>query len=345
MLGNSAKSATPNFKEMKKINSPAELLDIAVGFQKSQMLFTFVELEISKILHKKKLKATDVARHLKIHPLAMLRFLNACVSIGLLETENDLFANSKISENFLLKEKEFYLGGQINRYQNRSVPQWKNLTKHLKNWKYGVAEEQPDESDQGAEAMSEQHNLALLHGFALAKAFDFSGFNKLLDIGGGTGASSIAICESYPNFESIVFDLPENAEIAKDFVEKSGFKTRIQSIAGDFKKDDLPDGFDAVLLANFMAVTDAELNQHLLKKIYEKLPVGGVCILSGWIVDNSHTSPQISVLFCLEDICWNAPDVERDENIYTEWLADAGFQNIKCETYLEPTKMLYGFKK
>ncbi len=70
---------------MKKIESPAELLEIAVGFQKSQTLFALVELEIPKILSKEKHNAADVARRLKIHPLAMERFLNSCVSIGLLD--------------------------------------------------------------------------------------------------------------------------------------------------------------------------------------------------------------------------------------------------------------------
>lgn len=329
---------------MKKIESPADLLEIAVGFQKSQTLFTLVELEIPKLLQKERLNSANISRRLKIHPLAMARFLNACVSIGLLQKIGDTFANTKMTEKFLVTADEFYLGGQMRRYQKRSAPQWENLTEHLKNWKYGVAEAPPDDEDQGTEAMAEQHNLALLHGFALAEAFDFSGFSKLLDLGGGSGASSIALCKNNPNLSSIVFDLPENAEIANDFIEKSNLKNRIETVGGDFKKDSLPENFDAVLLANFMAVTDADENKKLLKKLYEKLPVGGVCILSGWIIDNSHLAPQISVLFCLEDVCWNAPDVERDERVYSEWLREAGFREIQCKTYLEPTKMLYGFK-
>ncbi len=94
-----------------------------------------------------------------------------------------------------------------------------------------------------------------------------------------------------------------------------------------------------------MSVAEAEANQKLLKKIYKKLPRQGVCILSGWIIDDSHLAPQTSILFCLEDICWNAPDVERSEKVYTGWMKKAGFSKIKCETYLEPTKILYGIKK
>ncbi|CAN5331978.1 hypothetical protein BH10ACI1_BH10ACI1_16890 [soil metagenome] len=49
--------------------------------------------------------------------------------------------------------------------------------------------------------------------------------------------------------------------------------------------------------------------------------------------------PQI-----LKDKKLDAADVERDENIYNDWLQAAGFERIQCNTYIDPTKMLYGFK-
>ena len=129
-----------------KIETPAELLNLAVGYQKSQTLFTFVELEIPKILQNEKLNAEDIARRVKIHPLAMERFLNACVALGLLEKENEIYSNTKFTGEFLLKENENYLGGQMRRYQKRSYPQWENLTEHLQNWDYGeTAGENPED--------------------------------------------------------------------------------------------------------------------------------------------------------------------------------------------------------
>ncbi len=321
------------------------LLELMSAYQQSQVLFTFVELEISKRLKDKKLSAADISKSKKINRLAMERFLDCAVTIGLLNRENEVYSNSEMTQHFLLKDTEFYLGGQINRSHQRSFKVWENLTENLKNWKYGDdGKSVPEETDQGAEAMAEQHNLALLHGYALAKAFDFSKYKKILDLGGGTGASSIALCKSFPHLESIVYELPENAKIAEKFINQNKLQNRIEVVSGDFKNDELPDDFDAVLLANFMSVAEAADNKKLLGEIYKKLPKGGVCILSGWIIDNSHLAPQISVLFCLEDICWNAPDVERDEKVYTEWLIEAGFKKIKCQTYLEPTKILYGSK-
>lgn len=330
---------------MKKIENPSELLEVAVGYQKSQTLFTFVELGIPQILKGEKTGAKEIARKMKIHPLAAERFLNACVAVGLLEKEGELYWNTKFSEKFLIKGDENYLGGQMRRYQKRSYPQWENLTEHLQKWEYGEqCDDTPETEDQGADAMAEQHNLALIHGRKLAEHFDFSNYKKLLDLGGGTGAMSIALCEKFPNLTATVFDLPENIEKAKEFVLKSDAGNRIELIGGDLTKDGLPENFDVALLANLLAAFDAETNKKLFKNIYEKLPENGACLVSGWVLDADKLAPEISILFCLEDICWNAPDVERNFSIYENWLKEAGFKNIEAIMYFEPTKLISAFK-
>jgi cyclopropane fatty-acyl-phospholipid synthase-like methyltransferase len=328
-----------------KIESPNELLELAIGYQKSQVLFSFVELEIPKILHEKNRSAKKLAENLSIDLLAMERFLNACVIVGLLEKEKETYKNTALAEYFLVKGNEFYLGGQIERYKNRSYPLWANLTEKLKTWKYGETNsETPEEEDHGADSMAEQHNLALLHGYALAKAFDFSKYKRVLDLGGATAAMSIGLCEKYENLNATVFDLPENVEKASEFISKSNLQNRIESVGGDVTKDELPKQFDVALLANLVSVFDVETNKKLLVNIYKKLPENGACIISGWILDENRLSPEISVLFCLEDINWNSPDVERSFDVYKSWLEEAGFTKIEYKTYLEPTRLICAFK-
>lgn len=335
-----------NVSASKKISSPAGLLEIAVGYQKSQTLFTFAELKIPDLLAKKEMTGAELAKELKIHSLAMERFLNACVSIGLLRKRGETFTNTDLSENFLVCGSEKYLGGQMKRYQNRSYAQWENLTEHLRNWKYGEStEDNPETEDQGEEAMLEQHNLALLHGYELAENFDFSRVKHLLDLGGGTGAMSIALCEKIPHLRATVFDLPENVEKAGEMIREKNLENRIECVGGDILKDELPDDFDVALLANLLAVFDAETNKDLFRRIYEKLPESGAALISGWILDENRTAPEVSVLFCLEDICWNAPDVERNFSTYRDWLKDAGFEDIEVKTYYEPTKLISAVKK
>lgn len=336
-----------SYKEQsEQTDAVKELLELMAAYQKSQVLFTFVELGIADLLSAEALPAEKIAAAKDIDSLAMERFLNAAVVTGLLTKNQDVYKTAPLAEKFLVPSGEFYLGGQVTRHRKRSAPAWTKLTESLRAWSYGDEErEMPEDDDQGAEAMTEQHNLALLHGTALAEAFDFSKYKKILDLGGGTAANSIALCRKYPHLQSTVFDLPENAKLAGELVQKSQMWERISVAAGDFKKDALPGDFDLVILANFMAVAEAEANLKLLKKLYEKLPAGGACLISGWILDDTKLAPHLSVLFCLEDVCWNAPDVERSEKIYSGWLEESGFINIECRTYLTPTKMLYGFKK
>ena len=328
-----------------KIKSPAELLELAIGYQKSQVLFTLVELEIPKILEKENLGVEDLAKKLGIHPLAMERFLNACVTVDLLKKKQGVYRNSSLAEKFLVKGNEFYLGGQIKRYQNRSYPMWAELPEKLKSWKYGESNsETPEDEDQGAESMAEQHNLALLHGRALGENFDFTNYKSLLDLGGGTGAMSIGLCETFPKLKATVFDLPENVKKADEFIAKSKLKTRIKTLGGDIVKDKFPKDFDVVLMANLLSVFDVETNKKLFSRTYKMLPKDGVCIISGWILDKKRLSPEISILFCLEDICWNSSDVERSFEVYKSWLKEAGFRKIELKTYLEPTRMICAYK-
>lgn len=325
---------------------PLELLDLATGYQRSKTLFALVEFALPTLLARGSLPLEEIARLLRIHPLAADRFLNACAALGLLDRVNGEFRNTALSERFLVQGKPTYLGDQFLKYDRTSYPSWTNLTHRLREWRPGATDDEiPQKADQDQASMSAQHNLSLLVGHALGEAYDFSRHRKMLDLGGGTGAMSLGICSLHSGLRAIVFELPAIAEVAREFVGGSGLSDRIEVQAGNFKEDELPAGFDVALLANLLSVASEETNRELLSKLYERLPGGGTVILSGWILDDGRTSPLIPVLFCLEDINWQAPDVERSASTYERWLAAAGFVEIEREMYCPPTSMITGRKR
>src|SRR5947207_1941111 len=79
---------------------------------------------------------------------------------------------------------------------------------------------------------------------------DLSTHRQLLDLGGGTGAMSIALCRSFPALRAIVLDLPPVAAVARESVRESGLTDRIEVREGDLVAEPLPGGCDIVLLAN-----------------------------------------------------------------------------------------------
>jgi 3-hydroxy-5-methyl-1-naphthoate 3-O-methyltransferase len=324
---------------------PLELLDLAVGYQRSKTLFALVELGLPTLLARRPLTLEEIAREIRLHPVAAARLLNACVALELIERVGGEFRNSALAEGFLVRGRPAYLGDQFLKYDQTSYPLWADLVPKLRAWQPGEdGVENTPAAEHDKATISAQHNLALLVGHALGKAYDFSRHRQLLDLGAGTGAMSISVCELHEELRATLFDLPSISEIAREFVRESLPSERIEVRAGNFKEDELPAGFDVVLLANLLSTGSEEANRELLLKLYELLPAGGSCILSGWILDDDRTSPLIPVLFCLEDIIWQAPDVERSASTYMGWLEEAGFVEIEREMYCPPTSMIVGRK-
>lgn len=325
---------------------PLELLELANAYQRSKTLFALIELQLPTLLARRPLKLAELAAALSIHELAARSFVNACVALGLLErSEDEEYRNSPLAEEFLMQGKPAYLGDQFASYDRTSYPLWANLVQNLRRWRPGATDtELPPEDDQGVAGMRDRHQLSLLIGHALGQSFDFSPYRRMLDLGGGTGAMSLSICALHSKLRSLIFELPQVARLAREYVGSSNLVERIEVAAGNFKLDELPADFDVALLANVLSVASEETNRRLLRRIYERLPDGGAIILSGYILDDTGTSPLIPALFSLQDINWQAPDVERDISTYRGWLEDAGFVDVEHQPYCPPTSLLAGRK-
>jgi 3-hydroxy-5-methyl-1-naphthoate 3-O-methyltransferase len=324
---------------------PVELLELATAYQRAKTLFALVETGLPTLLARGPVPFEDAADAVGLHRVAADRFFNACAALGLLERAGGEIANTQLSARFLVKGGPAYLGDFLLKYDQESYPRWNELTRKLREWSPAATDgEPPSEEDQGVAGMSARHNYSLLVGDALARAYDFSQHRALLDLGGGTGAYSLALCQAYEHLRTLVFDLPPVAELASQYVSARGLSSRIKVLAGDFKDGVLAAGFDVALLADLLSVASEETNRALLRRIYELLPEGGAVIVSGWILDDGRASPLVPVLFCLEDITWRAPDVERSASTYAGWLAEAGFVGIEHRAYCPPTSLIVGRK-
>ncbi|MDX6693741.1 MAG: 3-hydroxy-5-methyl-1-naphthoate 3-O-methyltransferase [Blastocatellia bacterium] len=325
---------------------PLELLELANAYQRSKTLFALIEFQLPTLLARRPLTLAEIARALEIHPLAADSFLNSCIALGLLEHAGAEYRNAPLAEEFLAQGKPGYLGDQFMSYDQTSYPLWANLAQNLRQWQPGATDDElPPDDDQGEAGMRARHNLSLLVGNALGEAFDFSSFHRMLDLGGGTGAMSLSICAQHSQLRSLIFDLPQVTKLAQEYVAESGLNDRIEIMEGNFKLDELPDNFDVALLANLLSVSSEQTNRQLFRRIYERLPAGGAIILSGYVLDDGRAGSLIPLLFCLQDINWQAPDVEREASTYAEWLAAAGFVEIEHRAFCPPTSLVAGRKR
>ena len=324
---------------------PVELLELATAYQRACTLFTLVDLALPTMLVAAPLSHQAIARRLGVHPLAADRFLHACVALGLLERRGELFANAAHAATFLVRGAPTYLGDQLMLHARTTYGLWSDLTATLRTWVPGATDDAtPAEEDQGADALRGQHNLARLVGHALGRAYDFSRHGHLLDLGGGTGAMALSVCALHPALRATVFDLPAVIGATRECIRDEGLADRVGVAEGNFKSDPLPGDFDVALLANLLSASSEATNRALLARLFAQLPPGGAVILCGWILDDARTSTTIPVLFCLQDIVWNAPDVEHSAGAYMAWLRDAGFVDVEHRPLCVPTSLVVGRK-
>ena len=67
----------------------------------------------------------------------------------------------------------------------------------------------------------------------LAKRVDLAGRRTLLDVAGGTGAFSIALCRTNLELRATILDFPKVAALARNFIAEAGFEARIDTLGGN----------------------------------------------------------------------------------------------------------------
>ena len=122
-----------------------------------------------------------------------------------------------------------------------------------------------------------QHTGSLGPARLLAKRLDLKDRHRLLDVGGGSGAYSIAFCAANPHLRATIFDFPETVDTAKLYAREAGLSDRISHLAGNAMKVEWPKGHDVVLMSYiWSAVEEADL-AILAKRAAEALRRAGSC--------------------------------------------------------------------
>jgi 2-polyprenyl-3-methyl-5-hydroxy-6-metoxy-1,4-benzoquinol methylase len=150
---------------------------------------------------------------------------------------------------------------------------------------------------------------------------------QMLDIGGGHGYFSVAICRRYPHLQATILDLPEAIEHAAPLLAKERMGDRIVHRSGNALMEDLGVAqYDVVFMAALVHHFDDRTNRQLMQKIGRALKPGGlVAIWEPVRQDASGRIHQVGALFDLffglfsESGTWSAAEV-------AAWFRDAGLE-------------------
>ncbi len=185
--------------------NPSHIMQVGMGFLASKTLLSAVELGVFATLGKGPMRGEDLRQRLGLHPRSAADFLDALVALGFLTREGDgaaaSYANAPDAAAFLDPASPTYLGGILLMANRRLYPFWAGLTEALRTG-------EPQNESKGGdgdlfanlyadpkaleEFMDAMAGVQLGNFAALAEKFDFSRYKTCCDVGGASGALSIA---------------------------------------------------------------------------------------------------------------------------------------------------------
>ena len=203
------------------------------------------------------------------------------------------------------------------------------LTEAVRKGKSVAERPAEDRPEQAKSFMAAMHLFASMTAPHVLAEIDLSNVKRVLDIGGGSGAYSIALCRAKPDLEAVVFDLPDIVPITRDYAAQAGMGDRISTITGDFNVDPLPEGFDLVFMSQILHSNSRHENAELIKKAYRSLNPGGQAVVQEFVVDEGRVSPPGPVLFALNMLVGTEAGDTFTEREIRAWFTDAGFVDVR----------------
>ncbi len=215
----------------------------------------------------------DLARITETHSPSLYRLLRALASVGVFEevaprtfahTEFSRFlqCSQPISLYNLARMMGAHWHWQVWGEMEYSIRTGKPVFEHLygmDRWHY--FQQHPEEGEVFNAGIS---NFSRLVDRAIAAAYDFSGVQALVDVGGGHGSLLLTILAANPTLKGILFDQAEVLEEARSFVDRAGLNGRCQLMRGDMFAE-LPAGADVYLLKEIIHNWDDEHASQILR--------------------------------------------------------------------------------
>ena len=279
--------------------TPDRVFEIAQGFMASKHLFAASELGVFEALAEGPVDLDGLAARTGLTRRTARIAADAMVAIGLLEMRCDQYANTPVAATFLSGATPADLRPLLRFWDRLSYPAWDDLAGALGRGR--PTHEIFEIDDDLVPVMSAGIAAATAAACrALPTVAGLPAASRVLDIGGGTGSWSIALAAADPTLTATVLELADVARVAGEQLRASGYSDRIDVRAGDVLADDLPNGFDAFLLANLVHYFTPETNRSILQRIRAAAETGSRLLIADFWTDPSHTQPLAAALMAGE---------------------------------------------
>jgi (2Fe-2S) ferredoxin/SAM-dependent methyltransferase len=318
---------------------PDDLQQTVNGFRESRVLLTAIELDVFSALGTGA-RAEAVAHKLGTDSRATESLLNALVAIGVLEKEKGVFANGPVARRHFVAGAEHDARAAI-MHTVHLWPRWSTLSECVRTGTSVTRGWQDERPDEWTEAfIAAMHRNAAVRAPQVVQAVGLDGVRRVLDLGGGSGAYSIALARAGDGVAAEVLDLASVLPITRRHIDEAGLTGRVTTRVGDLHDETYGSGYDLVFISAICHMNSPEENRAMLATAYSALAAGGRVVIQDFILNADKTGPKTGALFALNMLVGTRAGSSYSEEEYGVWLADVGFQNVRRVHLPGPTDLV-----
>jgi acetylserotonin N-methyltransferase len=161
---------------------------------------------------------------------------------------------------------------------------------------WAAGEIQIGQAEQIAAAM-QSHSLPAA--LAAARNYDFTGIERILDVGGGSGCFMIAMAQAHPPLKATVMELGTMCTVAARYIAAGGVAAQVDTKAVNMFREPWPEGYDAVFFSNIWHDWNFRTCAWLAARAYEALPRGGRVLIHEALLDDDGGGPPAAAAFSM----------------------------------------------
>jgi SAM-dependent methyltransferase len=311
------------------------------AFQESRVILTALELNIFTGIADGA-SAAEVATKTGCAPRSTEMLLNALAAIGLIGKHDGVFRNTEVAARYFAdgspESARLALMHAVHLWER-----WSTLTGAVRAGSAVAATEMAARDEGWTRAfIAAMHRNASDRAVAVVSAVGPAKVRRMLDVGGGSGAYSIAFAQANPSLTADILDLPSVTPIAAGHIADAGLADRVRLRQGDLRSDSLGEGYDLVFISAICHMLSEDENRDLLRRSYAALAEGGRAVIQDFVLEADKTAPQMGALFALNMLVGTPAGSAYSEPEYAGWLRDAGFHDIRRVRLPGPTGLMIG---
>jgi C-methyltransferase len=271
----------------------------------SRAIHVAAELGIADHLTEAPVALEDIAKETRTDATCLKRLLRFLSAYGIfVEVSRDLFCNTTLSSVFrsdhpnsvragLRRIGDFWWSAVGNMEQTIRTGQSAFVHLHGVDF-FQYLKGNPDVQkrfDQGMASISDADDAAI------AAAYEFGRFSRIIDVGGGQGGLLVQILRQAPAATGILFEQPQVLERATRLRE-AGLEVRSEMLAGDFFKS-VPAGGDCYVIKGVLHDFDDDHCVKILSNCRKSVTSEGLVVIANLdlpsVIDGPHPNLTMDI--------------------------------------------------